>query len=90
MKSFVGCGNPIHFTIEYDVKEDTPFFMGNFYWLNPIVEAFVTQCDELDVQIEKKDNNMFGVEISMGESSRALYYYKTFFILEVMYPIIWV
>jgi hypothetical protein len=26
----------------------------------------------------------------MGESSQALCYYKTFFILEVMYPIIWV
>jgi hypothetical protein len=31
MKSFVGCGNPIHFAIEYDVKEVTPFFMGKFY-----------------------------------------------------------
>jgi hypothetical protein len=31
VKSFVGCGNPIHFTIEYDVKEVTPFFMKFFY-----------------------------------------------------------
>jgi hypothetical protein len=31
VKSFVGCGNPIHLSIEYDVKEVTPFFMRIFY-----------------------------------------------------------
>jgi len=31
VKSFVECGNPIHFTTEYDVKEVAPFFMGIFY-----------------------------------------------------------
>jgi hypothetical protein len=49
----MGCGNAIHFTIEYDVKEVIPLFIIVFDWLNPIVEAFVAPCDEPTIQVEK-------------------------------------
>jgi hypothetical protein len=78
VKSFVGRGNAICFAIEYDVKEVIPFLMNVFDWMNPIVETIVTPCDEANVQIFKKENNMFGVEASMEEFSWALVITKLF------------
>jgi hypothetical protein len=49
----MGCGNAIHFTIEYDVKEVIPLYMIVFDWLNPIVETFVAPCNEPTIQVEK-------------------------------------
>jgi hypothetical protein len=78
VESFVGCGNAIRFSTEYDAKEVIPFIMIFFNQLNPIVEAIVALCDEPTSHMEKEDNNMFGVVASMEESSRALVIVKLF------------
>jgi len=72
VESFMGCGNAICFITEYDVKEVILVLIIFFYQLNPIVEAIITPCDEPTFQMEKEDNNMFGVVTSMEESSWAL------------------
>jgi hypothetical protein len=78
VESFVRRGNALCFAIEYDVKELIPFLMNVFDWMNPIVEIVVAPCDEPNVQILKKENNMFGVEVSMEEFSQALVITKLF------------
>jgi len=78
VESFVRRGNALCFAIEYDVKELIPFLMNVFDWMNPIVEIVVAPCDEPNVQIFKKENNMFGVEVSMEEFSQALVITKLF------------
>jgi len=65
VESFVGCGNAICLAIEFDVKEVIPILMIVFYRLNLIVKAIITPCDELVLQIEEEDGNMFGVGTSM-------------------------
>ncbi len=72
MESFMGCGNAIYLAIEFDVKEVIPFLMIVFDWLNLIVKAIITPCDELVLQIEKEDGNVFDVGTSMEESSQTL------------------
>ncbi len=69
VESFARCGNAIFLAIEFDVKEVIPILMIVFYQLNLIVDAIITPCDELVLQIEEKDGNMFGVGTSMEESS---------------------
>jgi hypothetical protein len=78
VESFVRHGNAICFAIEYDVKEVIPFLMNVFDWMNPIVEIVVAPCDEPIVQIKKEENNIFGVEALMEESSQALIITKLF------------
>ncbi len=72
METFVGCENVIQLTTKYDKKEVMPLLLIIFYQLNSIVEAIVPPCDETYVQIEKDDNNMFGVGASIEEPSKAL------------------
>ncbi len=65
----MGHGNVIHFIIKYDVKEIIPLLMTLLDQLNHNVEVVVAPCDELVLQIEEEDSNMFGVGTSMKESS---------------------
>lgn len=64
-------GNAIHLITKYDAKEVIPLLMTIFDPLNPIIAIFVAPCDGLIVQVEKEDDNMFGVINSMQESSWA-------------------
>jgi hypothetical protein len=72
VESFVGHGNAIHLTIKYDVKEVIPLLMRIFDPPNLTIAVFVAPCDRPTVQVEKKDDNMFGVINSMQEFSWAL------------------
>ncbi len=71
MENFVGHGNAIHLTTKYDAKEVILLLMTIFDPLNPTIVVFVAPCDGLIVQVEKEDDNMFGVINSMQESSWA-------------------
>jgi hypothetical protein len=66
---FWGYENAIHLTTKYDEKEVIPFFMIVFYQLNPTIEIVITPSDKVDVPIEKKDSNMFGVGAFIVECS---------------------
>ncbi len=71
IENYVGHGNAIHLTLEYDLKEVIPFLMTNFERLNPSIKAHVVgPVDRLP--IEEEEINMFSVGVFMEESSRAL------------------
>lgn len=57
----MGHGNAIHLTIKYDAKEVIPLLMTIFDPPNPTLAIFVAPCDGLTIQVEKEDDNMFGV-----------------------------
>jgi hypothetical protein len=46
--------------------------MTIFDRLNPIIEIVITPFDEVDVPIEEKDSNMFGVGAFIVDCSKAL------------------
>jgi len=71
IENYVGGGNAIHFTLEYDMKEVIPILMRNFEKLNPFIQAYVVGLVD-GLPIEEGKINMFGVEVFMEESSRAL------------------
>jgi hypothetical protein len=72
VESFWGYENAIHLITKYDEKEVIPFFMIVFDQLNPTIEIVITPSDKVDVPIEKKDSNMFGVGAFNVECSKAL------------------
>jgi len=67
----VGGGNAIHLTLEYDMKEVIPILMRKFERLNPFIQAYVIGLVD-GLPIEEGKINMFGVEVFMEKSSRAL------------------
>ncbi len=72
MENLLGYENAIHLTTEYDEKEVIPFFMIVFDQQNPTIEIVITPFDKVDVPIEEKDGNMFGVGVFIVECSKAL------------------
>ncbi len=69
IENYVGGGNAIHFTLEYDMKEVIPILM--IERLNLFIQAYVVGLVD-GLPIEEGKINMFGVEVFMEESSRAL------------------
>ncbi len=67
----MGGGNAIHLTLEYDMKEVIPILMKKFERLNPFIQAYVVGLVD-GLPIEEGKINMFGVEVFMEKSSRAL------------------
>jgi hypothetical protein len=67
----VGGGNAIHLTLEYDIREVILILMRNFERLNLFIQAYVFGLVD-GLPIEEGKINMFGVEVFMEESSRAL------------------
>ncbi len=86
----MGHGNAIHLTIKYDANEVTPLLMTIFDPPNLTIAIFVAPCDGPTVQVEKEDDNMFGVINSMQESSWAFVIidfslFERLFILQSMF-----
>ncbi len=71
IENYVGCGNAIHLTLEYDLKEVIPLLMTNFERLNASIQTHVVGPVD-GLPIEEEETNMFGVGASMEESSMAL------------------
>jgi hypothetical protein len=70
IENYVGHGNAIHLTLEYDLKDVIPLLMTNFERLNPSIQAHVVGPID-GLPIEEEEINMFGVGVSMEEFSRA-------------------
>ncbi len=50
MENYVGCGDVIYFSFEYDAKVVTYFIMTIFDVLNPIVQTYKSLVDESIVE----------------------------------------
>ncbi len=89
LKNYVGWGNVICLVTKYDAKVVIPLLMIIFYVLNPTIQAFTAQVDGSNVGaiiVEEEDNNIFGVNVSIEESSYVfvvgkLYLFKRLFII---------
>jgi hypothetical protein len=68
----LGHGNAIRLAIEYDAKIVIPLLMVCFEWLNPIAISASTVATIVNVVVEEFEENMFGAEASIEESSCAL------------------
>jgi hypothetical protein len=74
-ENYVGCGAYICLTFEYDANAIIPFLMIVFEMLNLIVQACIIRFVGSILKFGdfmKEDNNIFGVNASIEESSCAL------------------
>jgi hypothetical protein len=75
VENYVGYGVCIRLTLEYDANAIIPFLMIVFEILNPIVQACIITVVGSIVKFGdfiKEDNNIFGMNASIEESSCAL------------------
>lgn len=70
-ENYVGHGNAIHLTLEYDMKEVIPFLITKFERLNHFIQALMVGLVD-GFPIEEEEINTFGVGVLMEEFSRAL------------------
>jgi hypothetical protein len=72
LENYVGWGNVIYLAIKYDAKVVIHLLMIIFYVLNLTIQAFIAQVDGSYVGaivVERENNNIFGVNVSIKESS---------------------
>ncbi len=67
LENYVGWGNVIHLDPKYGAKAIFLLLMIIFYVLNLTIQAYATQVDGSYVGtiVEKEDNNIFGVGVSI-------------------------
>jgi hypothetical protein len=78
VEDLLGHGNAIQLATKYDAKFVILLLMVYFERMNPIVVNAYIVTTTIDVVGEEFEENMFGVEASIEESSRALVIGKLF------------